>query len=126
MSIPFPKNPEEQAEAEVPRLSQQLEKLAERYHTTPDTIVALNGPDKLIGDRPDACGCPTSSRPRATMPGCQGNGAAVSTSSTSTPRQPQGDYVVVDKSEGVLKVYRGSTPAVEGDSRLGSSSPHSR
>ena len=26
-----------------------LEKLAERYHTTPETIVALNGPDKLIG-----------------------------------------------------------------------------
>jgi lipoprotein-anchoring transpeptidase ErfK/SrfK len=27
------------------------------------------------------------------------------------PQQPQGDYVVVDKSEGVLKVYRGSVPA---------------
>ena len=26
-----------------------LEKLAERFHTTPQTIVALNGPDKLIG-----------------------------------------------------------------------------
>ena len=26
-----------------------LEKVAERYHTTPQTIVALNGPDKLIG-----------------------------------------------------------------------------
>ena len=26
-----------------------LEKVAERYHTTPATVVALNGPDKLIG-----------------------------------------------------------------------------
>ena len=26
-----------------------LEKVAERYHTTPDTIVALNGPEKKIG-----------------------------------------------------------------------------
>ena len=26
-----------------------LEKVAERYHTTPETVVALNGPDKLIG-----------------------------------------------------------------------------
>ena len=26
-----------------------LEEVAERYHTTPDTIVALNGPTALIG-----------------------------------------------------------------------------
>ena len=46
---PFPKKPEEQAKLKFMGYRNMLEKLAERYHTTPATIVALNGPDKLIG-----------------------------------------------------------------------------
>lgn len=46
---PFPKKPEEQAKAPGLYYRNMLEKLAERFHTTPDTIVALNGPDKMIG-----------------------------------------------------------------------------
>ena len=46
---PFPKDPEAQAELDFLGYRNMLEKLAERYHTTPDTIVALNGGDKLIG-----------------------------------------------------------------------------
>ena len=43
---PFPKDPEKQAELNFLGYRNMLEKVAERYHTTPDTIVALNGPDK--------------------------------------------------------------------------------
>ena len=46
---PFPKKPEEQAKLKFIGYRNMLEKVAERYHTTPATVVALNGPDKLIG-----------------------------------------------------------------------------
>ena len=47
--LPFPSDPEAQAELEFLGYRNMLEKVAERYHTTPATVVALNGPDKLIG-----------------------------------------------------------------------------
>ena len=47
---PFPKDPEDQAKLGFLGYRNMLEKLAEMFHTTPDTIVALNGPDKLIGE----------------------------------------------------------------------------
>ena len=43
-----------------------LEKVAERYHTTPATVVALNGPDRLIGPG-QTLRCPMSCRRRAIM-----------------------------------------------------------
>ena len=47
--LPFPSDPEAQAKLDFLGYRNMLEKLAERYHTTPATIVALNGPDKKIG-----------------------------------------------------------------------------
>jgi hypothetical protein len=110
---PFPSDPEKQAELRFLGYRNMLEKVAERYHTTPDTIVALNGPDKLIGlgqvlRLPNVV--PTS-RDYAAV---QGNGASLMNVLNVDARQPQGDYVVVDKSEGVLKVYRGSPPGESG------------
>jgi lipoprotein-anchoring transpeptidase ErfK/SrfK len=106
---PFPSNPEKQAELKFLGYRNMLEKLAERYHTTPDTIVALNGPDKLIGlghtlRLPNVV--PTSQD----YAGVQGNGGVALKALNVGGQQPQGDYVVVDKSEGVLKVYRGPLP----------------
>ena len=46
---PFPKKPEDQAKLKFMGYRNMLEKVAEEFHTTPATIVALNGPDKLIG-----------------------------------------------------------------------------
>ena len=43
-AIPFPKKPEAQAKLYFLGYRNQIEKLAEMFHTTPDTIVALNGP----------------------------------------------------------------------------------
>ena len=118
---PFPKGPEEQAELKFLGYRNMLEKLAERYHTTPDTIVALNGPDKLIGvdqvlKLPNVV--PTS----GDYSGVQGNGTDVMKTLNVDGQQPQGDYVVVDKSDGVLKVYQGEVPVgSKSDSKSGSS-----
>lgn len=46
---PFPKKAEEQAKLKFMGYRNMLEKLAEEFHTTPATVVALNGPDALIG-----------------------------------------------------------------------------
>ena len=40
---PFPKKPEEQAKLPFLGYRNMIEKVAERYHTTPDTLIALNG-----------------------------------------------------------------------------------
>src|SRR5215208_6325709 len=42
---PFPKDYADQAKLRFLGYRNMLEKLAERYHTTPATVVALNGPD---------------------------------------------------------------------------------
>ena len=116
--FPLSKNPEAQAKLGFLGYRNMLEKVAERYHTTPATIVALNGPEKLIGlgqtlRLPNVV--PTS-RDYAGVPG---NGAGVMNILNVDGRQPQGDYVVVDKSDGVLKVYRGTPPGEQRDGSEG-------
>ena len=111
---PFPHDPEKQAKLKFLGYRNMLEKVAERYHTTPDTIVALNGPDKMIGNGhvlrlPNVV--PTSRE----YSGVQGNGATALNALNVDANQPQGDYVVVDKSEGVLKVYQGQATSDEGE-----------
>jgi len=108
--FPFPKKPEEQAKAPGLFYRNMLEKLAERFHTTPDTIVALNGPDKLIG-------AGQTLRLPNVLPRSRDYGKAVDDKQAGLlnlfqvdAQQPQGDYVVVDKSEGVLKVFQGEVP----------------
>jgi len=105
---PLPKNPEDQARLSFIGYRNQLEKLAEMFHTTPDTIVALNGPDKLmrLGETLRLPNVLPSSR------GYDGNlkaeHAAWFNALNVDANQPAGDHVVVDKSEGVLKVLDSS------------------
>ena len=90
-----------------------LEKLAERYHTSPATIVALNGPDKLIGPG-------QTLRFPNVVPKSRDYGKVDEKQATllnmlnAEASQPQGDFIVVDKSDGTLKVYKsdGSSDAV--------------
>ena len=112
--MPFPSDPEKQAELEALSYRNMLEKLAERYHTTPATIVALNGPDKLIGSG-QTLRLPNVVPTQRDYAGVPGNGGEVMEQLNVDSRQPQGDYVVVDKSEGVLKVYQGEPTAGEGE-----------
>ena len=102
---PIPKEPAEQAKLPAMGYSDTMEALAERYHTTPATLIALNSPKapltvgakiKVPNVRPAASDYPASFKPewRATL-------ASLSVSSD----QPQAAKVVVDKSDGVLRAY---------------------
>jgi lipoprotein-anchoring transpeptidase ErfK/SrfK len=110
---PFPKDAADQAKLQGLHYRNMLEKLAERFHTSPSTIVALNGPDKLIGvgqvlRLPNIL--PRSREYGQTIDEQQGgllNFFQVDAS------QPQADFVVVDKSEGVMRVYQGEPPKGE-------------
>ena len=106
---PFPTNPEKQAELKFLGYRNMLEKVAERYHTTPATIVALNGPDKLIGPG-QTLRLPNVVPTSRDYGGVPGNGGGLMNLLNVDGKQPQGSYVVVDKSEGVLKVYDGPVP----------------
>ena len=114
---PFPKKPEDQAKLQFLGYRNMLEKLAERYHTTPGTIVALNGPDKRIGEGQtlrlpnvvpqsrDYAGANDKQKQLLNMLNVDGN-------------EPKGDFIVVDKSDGTLKVYAsgGASSAQTSDS----------
>lgn len=106
---PFPKDPEAQAKLDFLGYRNMLEKLAERYHTTPDTIVALNGGDKRIGVG-QVLKLPNVVPAARDYGDVQGNGGNVMRVLNVDSNQPQGDYVVVDKSDGVMKVYSGAVP----------------
>lgn len=100
---PLPKEPEDEAKLQFLGYRNMLEKVAERYHTTPDTVVALNGPEKLIGEGqklrlPNVL---PSSRDYAGTPG---DGARLMTLLNVDARQPRGSSIVVDKSDSLLKV----------------------
>jgi lipoprotein-anchoring transpeptidase ErfK/SrfK len=102
---PIPKKPADQAKLPMMGYANAMEALAERYHTTPATLVALNSAKtpltvgakiKVPNVRPAASDYPASFKPewRATL-------ASLSVSSD----QPQAAKVVVDKSDGVLRAY---------------------
>ncbi len=111
---PFPSDPEKQAELKFLGYRNMLEKVAERYHTTPATVVALNGPDKMIG-LGQTLRLPNVAPQSRDYGGVPGNGGGAMNALNVSGQQPQGDFVVVDKSEGVLKVYSGEVPG-ESDS----------
>jgi len=102
---PFPRKPEGQAKLKFASYRNMLEEVAERYHTTPDTIVALNGPTALIGlgqtlklpnvvpTSTDYSGSPLKDEYRQWF-----------VKLNVEANVPQGSYVIVDKSEGQLKV----------------------
>ena len=103
-AYPFPKDPEEQAKLPAMSYRNMLEKVAEAYHTTPDTIVALNGPEKLIG--PGQVLRLPNVAPKSAEYDLHGKdevGPWMKLLNVDTSL-PKGDHVVVDKSEGVLKV----------------------
>ena len=108
---PFPDEPEAQAKLDRLAYRNMLEKVAERFHTTPRAIVALNGPEKLIGPGQVL-------RLPNVLPASRDYGQTVDEKQGQllnlynvNAEQPQGDFVVVDKSEGVMKVYSGEVPA---------------
>jgi hypothetical protein len=102
-TYPLPKKPEAQAKLSFLGYRNMLEKLAERYHTTPDTVIALNGPEKLIG-LGQVLRLPNVVPASRDYSGAMDKQGMLMNLLNVDGRQPQGDHVVVDKSEGVLKV----------------------
>jgi L,D-transpeptidase catalytic domain/Putative peptidoglycan binding domain len=101
---PFPKKAEAQAKLGFLGYRNPLEKLAEMFHTTPDTIVALNGPDKFMRQG-EVLRLPN------VLPVSRSYGDKLKPEYAKwfnalnvDADEPAGDHVVVDKSEGVLKV----------------------
>jgi peptidoglycan hydrolase-like protein with peptidoglycan-binding domain len=104
---PFPKKPEDQAKLQFMGYRNMLEKLAERYHTTPGTIVALNGPDKLIGPG-QTLRLPNVTPSSRDYGGADKKQAQLMAMLNVDANQPSGDFIVVDKSDGTMKVYKAS------------------
>jgi lipoprotein-anchoring transpeptidase ErfK/SrfK len=104
----LPNDPAAQARLPALGYANLLEKLAEKFHTTPATLVALNGPRTRLGPGarirfPNVL--PSSRAYDSKLPpDWQKTLSALNVDA----RQPQGERVVVDKSEGVLQVYGGA------------------
>ena len=107
--LPFPKKPEDQAKLQFLGYRNMLEKVAERYHTTPETIVALNGPDKLIGPG-QTLRLPNVAPQSRDYAGAEGKQAQLLAMLNVDPSEPSGDFIVVDKSDGTMKVYKANGP----------------
>ncbi|WP_294391725.1 L,D-transpeptidase family protein [uncultured Sphingomonas sp.] len=101
----MPDKPEDQAKLPVMGYADVMEKLAERFHTSKATLIALNSPStrlrvgaviRVPNVLPSATSYPDTLRPdwRDTL-------KMLSVSSA----QPRAERVVVDKSDGVLRVF---------------------
>ncbi|MCY7397868.1 MAG: L,D-transpeptidase family protein [Sphingomonas bacterium] len=101
---PFPKKPELQAKLTKMSYRNMIEEVAERYHTTPKTLIALNGPTAMIGVG-QTLRLPNVIPTARDYAGVTGENAAIFAKLNIDSQQPAGDRVVVDKSEGVLKVF---------------------
>ena len=109
-TFPLPADPEDQAKLDRLNYRNMLEKVAERYHTTPETVVALNGPDRLIGVG-QALRLPNVVPASSDYAGAMEKQGDLLAMLNVAADQPHGDYVIVDKSEGTLKVYEGEFPS---------------
>ena len=117
---PFPKEAEQQAKLKVLAYKTPIEKLAEKFHTTPHTLAALNRPDAVLRAGavlrfPNAL--PSSRQYQGLKP----EHAKLFSDLNVDARQPQGDRVVVDKSERVLQVWNGDKLVAQFPVTMGSS-----
>lgn len=101
----FPKDAAEQAKLPALGYRNLTEALAERFHTTPEMLVALNSPSTLVGaGRPFRVpNIPDVDVPNIGKDERGWNGTLERLG--VAPDQTAAAKVVVDKSEGVLKVY---------------------
>ncbi|KQM22335.1 hypothetical protein ASE49_02175 [Novosphingobium sp. Leaf2] len=81
------------------------EALAERFHTTPDALVALNGPGTRLAAGATVRVPAIPNAPLATIEGDERGWAQTLQSLGVAADQPKADHIEVSKSAGVLKVY---------------------
>jgi lipoprotein-anchoring transpeptidase ErfK/SrfK len=115
----IPEDPEQQAKLPCLCYRTGLEKLAERFHTTPATLIALNSPDT-----PMKAGQPIvvpAALPYSRNYQVKDEKARELLSALNVnAEQPQADRIVVDKSEGVLRAYSGDRIVAQFPATMGS------
>lgn len=105
---PFFAMPKEMGEkAKLPALTYRnlLEKVAERFHTTPEGLIALNSPATKVGAGSVIRVPAIPNQPVARIEGDERRWGETLASLGVAKDQPKADHLVVDKSEGLLKVY---------------------
>lgn len=101
----IPKDLNEQAKLPALGYRNLLEKLAERFHTRPEALLALNPPNSRIGPGAVVRVPAIANQPVARIEGDDRGWGETLASLAVAADQPQADHIVVDKSEGLLKVY---------------------
>ena len=101
----IPKGLNEQASLPALTYRNLMEKLAERFHTTPEALVALNSPTTKVGAGATIRVPAIDNQPVAQIEGDERGWGETLASLGVAKEQPQADHIVVDKSEGLLKVY---------------------
>jgi lipoprotein-anchoring transpeptidase ErfK/SrfK len=100
----MPKEPEQQAKLPTLGYRNMLEKLAEKFHTTPRTIVALNDPKTVL--RAGAVLRLPNVLPSSRAYDVKDEKAAQMLSDLNVSADlPKADKIVVDKSDGVLRLF---------------------
>lgn len=116
---PVPKDPEQQAQLPCLCYRAGLERLAERFHTSPETLIALNG-----ADTPLKAGQPIvvpAVLPYSRDYSVKDEKARELLSALNIDaKQPRGDRIVVDKSDGVLRVFDGERLVAQFPATMGS------
>ena len=100
-----PRDLEDQAKLPALGYRNLLEKLAERFHTRPEVLVALNRPDTKVGAGTAIRVPAIPNQPVARIEGDERGWGETLASLGVAKEQPQADHIVVDKSDGVLRAY---------------------
>jgi lipoprotein-anchoring transpeptidase ErfK/SrfK len=100
---PIPKEPEQQAKMERLAYRNLLEKLAEKFHTTPATVIALNRPDMVL-KAGTVLRLPNVLPASRSYAGVKSDVAQLLSDLNISGTQPKADRVVVDKSDKVVRV----------------------
>lgn len=101
----IPKGLNEQAALPALTYRNLLEKLAERFHTTPETLVAINAKGAKVGAGAVIRVPAIPDQPVAQIEGDERGWGETLAGLGVAKDQPQADHLVVDKSEGLLRVY---------------------
>jgi len=101
----IPHGYEEQAKLPALGYRNLLEKLAERFHTKPEALLALNPANTKVGAGTTIRVPAVGNQPVARIEGDERGWGETLASLGVAKDQPQADHLVVDKSDGVLRVF---------------------
>ena len=105
--VNVPKDLNQQAKLPFIGYRNLLEKLAERFHTKPEVLIALNAPDTKVGPGATIRVPAIGNQPGASIEGDERGWGNTLASLAVAKDQPQADHIIVDKSDGVLRGFDG-------------------